>query len=63
MTITQFVTCRAHTLDDNPEKGVNPDHTQYNLGFRLACPENIFTPLHTKNLGFYQNVEQSSELV
>lgn len=54
----QFVTCRAHALDDNPQKGVNPDQTQYNLGFRLGCPENIFSPLKKKyKSGLYQDVK------
>lgn len=45
ITIPQFVTCRAHASYDNPQKEVNPDQTQYNVGFRLGCPENIFYPL------------------
>lgn len=58
ITITQSVTCRAHALDDNPQKGVNPDQTQYNPGFRLGCPENIFSQLKKKNKsGFYWDVE------
>lgn len=45
MTIPRCVTCRANTLNDNPQKGVNPDQTkysQYNLGFRLGCPKQHF---------------------
>lgn len=34
ITILQIVTCCAHILDDNPQKVVNPDQTQYNPGFR-----------------------------
>lgn len=32
-----LVTCRARVLDDNPQKGVNPDQRQYNLGFTVDC--------------------------
>ena len=39
ITIQRFVTCHAHAPHDNPQKGVNPDQTQYNPGFRLDCPE------------------------
>lgn len=60
ITIPQIVTCRAHILDDNPQKAVNPDQTQPNPGFRLGHLEKNWKLQAGKYKSvLYWDVEQS----